>query len=222
MTLLDCSSPLLLVSEKLIRPFRHRPYIESLETLIILKMICVIFVCVLTGLAIAYHIKPMSKALGVILFTHQELTISMYHTRGQVETLTDLLTKLRMLQTYSLGCFQKSVKILLSESCAITIYPLVEILLCLNPLHQFVWRPVTICKRCAQMNGNMWYHSLSKVISDYQPMVQSLSTAVTLECTWILFHIVALMLDLTYVCPVCTYEVTVHMNKLCMHDNKIS
>ena len=57
-----------------------------------LVMISMAFLCVLTGLAIAYHIQSLSKALYVI--THQELTISMYHIRGQLETLTDILITL--------------------------------------------------------------------------------------------------------------------------------
>ena len=50
-----------------------------------------IFACVFADLAIVYHTQSLSKAVCVIPFTHQELIISMYRIRGQLETLTDTL-----------------------------------------------------------------------------------------------------------------------------------
>jgi len=140
------------------------------------------FLCVLTGLAIAYYIQSLSKALFVILITHQELTIFMYHIREQLETLTDTLITLDCFQVQSLLYFKMNAMILLNESCASTICPLVEILLHLNPLSLFVWKPVVICKTLAPMSGIMWYHS-SRTIFPALSMVQPLSTAATQENT---------------------------------------
>ena len=74
-----------------------------------------------------------------------------------------------------------NAKVLLNESCASTICPLVEILLHLNPLSLFVWKPVVICEILA-LNGMTWYHPLKKIFPALS-MAQPLSTAATLENT---------------------------------------